>query len=62
MALKFRFNNKTYTLPVVPKTADTTQLASNGSLVIKTETDTVHAFLVPYKSSDWLYKKRFYCF
>lgn len=52
MALKFRFNNKTYTLPVVPKTADTTQLASNGSLVIKTETDTVHAFLVPYKESE----------
>lgn len=52
MTLKFRFNNKTYTLPVVPKTADTTQLASNGSLVIKTETDTVHAFLVPYKSDD----------
>lgn len=51
MVLKFRFNNKTYTLPVVPKTADTTQLASNGSLVIKTETDTVHAFLVPYKAS-----------
>ena len=52
MALKFRFNNKTYTLPVVPKTADTTQLASNGSLVIKTETDTVHAFLVSYKESE----------
>lgn len=52
MALKFRFNNKTYTLPVVSKTADTTQLASNGSLVIKTETDTVHAFLVPYKRND----------
>lgn len=50
MALKFRFNNKTYTLPVVPKTADTTQLASNGSLVIKTGTDIVHTFLVPYKA------------
>ena len=52
MALKFRFNNKTYTLPVVPKTADTTQLASDGSLVIKTETDTVHAFLVYYKDNE----------
>lgn len=52
MALKFRFNNKTYTLPVVPKTADTTQLASNGSLVIKTETDTVHTFLVYYKDNE----------
>ena len=52
MALKFRFNNKTYTLPVVPKTADTTQLASDGSLVIRTETDTVHAFFFFFLESE----------